>query len=715
MQAPPFASSLRAAPVRQALASLADTAQAMQQPGAIVLLKNALNGGEISPELGARYDIPRYAQGCESLLNMIPLPGGGITKRPGFRFAGNAGEEGRTNIIGRLVPWTYSASLAFMLLLQTYADGSTDTALYWIDRNAMYLPRITDCRLPYKGRDIYDVCLCQAGKIIYMAHPGYRPGKLTVEITNSGGPFAMDIPSFKYEELDFKAPRNSQGIAAITETGQRPQGTVHHYYLVCGVDKDTGQEYLPCPTPGDAEYAPQSSNGYHWVIRITPTPNCDEHRIYKRRGGEYGFIGRITNGGTEFHDFNYEPDTGDPPPVKQEFFQGAGNYPSVVFMHQQRLGWASTDNDPLTIWLSQTSNFECLLYKTPPNDDDGIEVTLASSQANRILWAVSDRSGLAIGTEGEEWFLTGADGSSAITPSSLSFQPQTRYGSAANVDPARAASSLLFVQRGGRLIRDLGYSFAADRYEAQDLTLLARHLFRFASVSRWCWQDAPASILWCVLSSGKLIGLTYMPEQEVCAWHRHETAGDFLSCATLQDSQGRSRLWAVIRRRVPQPDGSVRIAHYIEIMAPPFEGWPGDWDVNAAQPEPLYTDGQQRHPYQARCIPCIPEAGSQAGATALRIKKINAVKIRVINSSPIAARILSQNAPPSPLIPLPCPTATANATDQGYTPAADWSCPLGAGFREGAKLELVCDEPGPVTILGIALTCETAAENGGQV
>lgn len=710
MQGPPFASGLRAPQVRQALAGMEQAAQMIQAQGG-ALVKNALNGGEVSPDLGARYDIARYTQGCESLLNMIPLPGGGVTKRPGLLFVGNAGEEGRTNILGRLYPWTYSASLAYMLLFQVLEDNATPAMIYYMNRNGVQLPRMTGVTLPYKGRDIFEVCCCQVGKVIYMAHPKYRPGKLVVEVTDSGVPLAQPTPTFRYEELDFSARKQSLGILSIFEEGQRPSGLATHYYLVCGVDDDTGEEYLPCPVPGMGTYAPQSANGYHWVIRIGKTPNCSEHRIYKQRGGEYGFIGRITDGGTEFHDFNYEPDVSDQPPTAQEFFQKEGDYPSIVFMHQQRLGWASTDNDPLTIWMSQTSNFECLNYKTPPNDDDGIEATLASSQANRILWAVSDRSGLALGTEGEEWFLTGADGSSAITPSSLSFQPQTRYGAAANVDPVRAASSLLFVQRGGRLIRDLGYSFAADRYEAQDITLLARHLFRFATVADWCWQQAPSSILWVVLSSGKLIGLTYMPEQEVCAWHRHETAGDFLSCATLQDSQGRSRLWVVVRRRVPQPDGTVRIAHYVEIMDNVFEGYPDAWDAGAARPQPVYADGQARHGYQARCVPCIPEAG----ATPLRVRKVNGVKVRVINSKPIAARIISQNAPPTDLVPLPFPTATGNATHQGYVARADWSCPIGAGFREGARLELVCDGAGPATILGIALSCEIATENGGQV
>ena len=38
----------------------------------------------------------------------------------------------------------------------------------------------------------------------------------------------------------------------------------------------------------------------------------------------------------------------------------------------------------------------------PPKDDDAMEVTLAATQANRIVWLQPDRTSLAFGTEGSE-------------------------------------------------------------------------------------------------------------------------------------------------------------------------------------------------------------------------------------------------------------------------------------------------------------------------
>lgn len=715
----PFGSNLADANVQAAMQGIAQMQG--QFPAQMTLVKNALNGGELSPDMQARYDLPRYQLGCEKLLNMIPLPGGGLTKRPGLAKVGNAGKEeaGAPDIVGRLYPFVYSATVQFMLLFMAVKDGATPTMIYYMHRNGKTAPVESGCTLPYKGDEIFAVSCCQVGKFIYMAHPKYPPAKVVIEITNSGGPFALDIPVFKYEKIGFAQKGPSNGFISIGTVGYPTPGVggVRNYYLVTGVDDETGEEYLPCQVPGDAQYVPPTSSGYHWVLKIGKTPGCSEHRIYKLRGGEYGFIGRITDGGDEFHDFNYSPDTEDPPPTKQDFFQGEGNYPSIVFMHQQRLGFAATLNDPMTIWFSQSNVFECFNYKTPPHDDDGIEATLASSKANQILWAVSDRTGLAIGTSGEEWYLTGGEGG-AITPNSLSFQPQTAYGTEPGLDPVRANAGLLFVQRGGKSVRDLGFSYQADRYEAQDLTLMARHVFRYTKIADWCWQGSPANILWCVLANGKLAGLTYMPEHEIAAWHRHETAGDFLSCATLDDTDGRSRLWTVVRRNVPQPDGTSIRAHYIEILEPYFEGLPEAWDnYPITVTSPRHVDGEMRQSFKARCVPCLPEQGMENGASTLRVKKINAIKCRVINSSPFQCRVFSQNADDTPVFTVPIQSAGTNTSlaRQGYATQADWQCPIGAGFRDGAKLELIFDGPDPATVLGIAVTMEISREAGGQV
>ena len=58
---------------------------------------------------------------------------------------------------------------------------------------------------------------------------------------------------------------------------------------------------------------------------------------------------------------------------------------------------------------------------------------------------------------------------------------------------------------------------------------------------------------------------------------------------------------------------------------------------------------------------------------------------------------------------LPVPVRGAD-----YAVVADWALPLGAGWRDGDRLELIFDGPEPVTLLGMVIVVELAELAGGQ-
>lgn len=688
----PHGSTLNDAGLAGRLNMMGELAARSEPAVGMCVLKNALNGGELSPDMEARFDLPRYQLGCESMLNMVPLAGGGLTKRPGFRFVTGTGAE--TGVGALLLPFAYSSSVKLMLMFLGNAGGGQ---VYILDRDGQ-AGATPGPVVPYGRDELAQLCWEQSGKNIYLAHPNHPPAKLV-----------FDGSAFAYKALDFSNRVPVPGIINLEIVGIPNEAWGWRHYKVTAVSDETGEESYP----SEVKSLRTSSLNTSFMCQITiqPVPGCSEYRVYKQRGGEFGFIGRITDGSNQFRDQGYDPDVSDTPPREQKFFDGPGNYPAVVFLHQQRLGWAATNNDPLTIWMSQTSNYECLASKTPPLDDDGIETTLASTQANRILWAVSDRNGLALGTEGEEWYLTGAAGEgAAVTPNSLSFQPQTKYGTQYGIQPVRANSSLLFVQRGGRIIRDLGYSYQTDRYEAQDLTLLARHIFQYNPIRSWCWQGSPHNILWCVVGNGKLAALTYLPENEVTAWHRHVTVGHVLSCAALDDSQGRARLWIVADR----PEGV-----HVEIMDNFIESGVPAWDEQEPDPrEYQHVDGQARHPITAHFIPCLPEAGMENASSSMRLKKINSITCRVINSWPFSWQITDQHNRKSREAPIPIrrkpPDQNGSFPAENFAAAADWNCPIDSGFRENPKARFNCDGPYPLTILGITVATEVARDAGSQ-
>lgn len=772
--------------------------------GALHVARNVLNGGEISPHMAARVEQPRYQTGCEKLENMIPLPQGGITKRPGLETLGEASSG------ARFLPFVFSAGESRMLELVPAAGGGSRVRVWLPDGRLLVREAAT---LPYDGDELAELGWAQSADVIFLAHRNHPPAKLSRHADDD----------WRYAVIDWLPSVAAPTITEAAAVGVIPNGEnsrTDFSYVATAIDAVTGEESMPSAAVTVAHVAPLSQSYYIRIGVSGGEGTASEYRIYKKKGGVFGYIGRLpvsgevvvervlrldgapladgrrmsgtfraapgryrctvavrtgqaVAGGTvrlleasvgedtaghvvwrdeatgamllwaadppegegppsgawswyvvgasssltgtfvvqrtdwgwaddapraegasldeevvsglSFEDRNFAADTEDTPPDARDPFDGEGKYPSVVFLHQQRLGFAASDSQPMSVWLSQAGNYESMAASIPPADDDAIEATLAATQANRILWCQSDRGGLALGTEGGEWILTGADGG-AVTPSSLSFQPQTFYGSQAGLPVLRTGGGLVYPQRGGRVVRGFGYDFSADRYDSGDLSLLARHILRDSPVVSWAWQAEPHAVIWCVLENGTLAGLTYMREHDVIGWHRHVTpGGTFEDVATIPGPDGDTQLWLHVAR------GGMR---YVERMAPFYEGGEGR--------SPVHVDGPDREAFTARCIPCLPESSLDNGSTLMRVRKINAVKCRVIDSEPFAARVGD-----GPLMPVP-------ARGAGRVQRADWAVPLAGGWRDGGRLELVFDGPQPVTLLAVLITVELADMAGGQ-
>ena len=95
---------------------------------------------------------------------------------------------------------------------------------------------------------------------------------------------------------------------------------------------------------------------------------------------------------------------------------------------------------------------------------------------------------------------------------------------------------ILFVQSGGSVVRDLGYTYLSDSYDGEELSIFANHLFEGKQIVDMAYAKEPYRILWCVMSDGTLNALTYNKKQEVAGWHKHETKGKFESVAIVREN-----------------------------------------------------------------------------------------------------------------------------------------------------------------------------------
>lgn len=233
-------------------------------------------------------------------------------------------------------------------------------------------------------------------------------------------------------------------------------------------------------------------------------------------------------------------------------------YPALATYYQDRLVLANTPEQPQTEWASKTGDYHNFSVSSPLVADDAIAQRLNARQINAIvelipmdqLVALTSSSSWASPKRGEAW-----------TPLTVGYDPQS-FDGAMFLRAILTGESALFAQNGGTKIRDLGYATANDKFRGEELTVLARHLFdRDHTIVDMDYAKEPHGILWIVRSDGALIGLTYLKEQEVIGWHRHDTQGFFERVCVIPED-GRDVPYFIIRRTV-----GGETVRYLERMA----------------------------------------------------------------------------------------------------------------------------------------------------
>ena len=200
--------------------------------------------------------------------------------------------------------------------------------------------------------------------------------------------------------------------------------------------------------------------------------------------------------------------------------------------------------------------------------DDAITFPVPGRQVNAVRHLIP-MDNLVIFTSGSEWKLS-AGQNDIVAPDTIAVKPQSYRGSS-KIPPLVVGNTALFIQDKGRTIRELAFEFASDTYTGQDLTQLASHLFAGYTIKEWAYQQVPFQVVWCVRSDGALLGLTYLKEQQVAGWHRHDTDGEFESVACISEGT-EDVLYAIVKRTI---NGSTK--RYVERMNTRQFDDPADW------------------------------------------------------------------------------------------------------------------------------------------
>ena len=486
--------------------------------------KASFNGGELSPEFFGQISDAKFQTGLALCRNFVVKPQGPIENRAGFAFVREVKDSTKKV---RLLPFTFSTTQTMVLEL-----GAGYFRFHTMGATLLSGAVPYEITNTYAEADLFDIHIIQSGDVLTLVHPNYAPMELR----------RMGALNWALVPIAFTPQVQPPTAVTATSSGAGTQYDYSYVVTTFSADLVTQSVASGAGTCQNNIFATGAKNTISWTPPVG-APAGTQYAVYKLVGGSYGYIGRTTN--TSLVDDNIAADMSLAPPKYDSVFQATGDYPAAVSYYEQRRTFAGTGNSPQKIWMTRSGTESDMSYSLPTKDDDRIAFRIAAREANSIRHLVP-LSDLIVLTSSTEFRVTSIN-TDALTPTSFSVKPQSYIG-ASNAQPVLINSNLLYGAARGGHMREMSYSRDAGGYVSGDVSLRSTHLFDDYELVDMAYAKAPLPIVWAVSSSGKLLGLTYVPEQQVGAWHQHDTDGTFESCTVV--AEGREDVLYVIVRRL---------------------------------------------------------------------------------------------------------------------------------------------------------------------
>jgi len=486
--------------------------------------QNSFQYGEISDNTIMRTDSPIYAASAQSLENMIVLPEGAVKKRHGTKFIY---KNTRTNKDLHLAPFIFDDNEqyvigigeAYIFCWRLLTDGTVSlVSTITADTQSNVLPFDKDYLREYNT--------AQYGDVMFICHPLFAPRMLT---RTSLTAFELSVFSFdtSYDNKDTYQPYSSFYSTNVTLSSSNPAtgsnrtittsapywdttgkhiGVTVRYggneIVITSVNSTTqaigtvvkelstrltvtnpirtrngsstieithlshglivGQTITLSDAVAVGGINASSINGSRNIVEIldinTYTVNASASANESEDGG--GFVKITSNGATTNWD--------------EQAFSALRGYPAAVTFHENRLCFGGTLAEPDTIWMSSLGEF--FDYNVGEGEDtDAINLVAATGDVNEIRYMRSNRD-LQIFTLSDELYVP-TYLNQAITPTNAQIRKQTPFGSEF-VLPTSIDGATIFVERGGRAVREYIYSDAEDAYISTAISTVATHLIK---------------------------------------------------------------------------------------------------------------------------------------------------------------------------------------------------------------------------------------------
>jgi hypothetical protein len=518
----------------------------------------SFNGGELSPRMQGRVDQSLYQISTAEMLNFVPTVEGPAMKRSGFRHIRAAGGASQW-----LSPFIFSVTQAYVLewaggTLRFYTNGgrieSSPTVPYTV-------------AVPFAAAEAPFVSQQQSYDRLYLAHGSYPPGSL----------LRTSATTFSYGALTLKngpfADRNTNegitvtasgttGAVTITAAGGAPflAGHVGGPFMVEAMGFSSIKAWEPNVRCADINVGDlRRSDGKVYQCADKNGGPAGALSIYTgsiqpthTRGSEWDGSGQTLLGTANDYtgvQWTYLYDafgvgtitgflnanqvtvsvsrrfadslTGAAPSFRWYLpaISAATGWPKHVLLAFGRLIFF-TDFEMIA---SVVGDYGGGTVDMAPFTDTGLFTPDMAFRrrldiSNPILWVRLDRDVILVGT---------ADGVHAIRKinsnqifSSDNVEVVKQAHRRASAVPAGAdRTSTIFVQNGGRKLREAGYSLDRRPLPAANINVWQRHILKGGAV-QLAFQAEPEELVLAVRGDGELALHPHVPEQEIKGFAR---------------------------------------------------------------------------------------------------------------------------------------------------------------------------------------------------
>ena len=581
-------------------------------------VQQGFTGGEISPSMFGRFDDAKYQQGLAMCRNFTVRPQGPVVNRPGFEFVREVKYSDKKTV---LLPFVYSNDQTMCLefgdkYIRFHTGGSTllsgsvpyEVATPYdadqLDKlhfaqssdvltlvHPSYAPRELRRYGPTDWRLVEiefnpTVSAPTISEVVYSCGDDKATGQdrytLAYAVTAVADNDGVEVESKASETKSVKGNLYITNSIATISWGAVAGASRYRIYksykgLLGYIGETTELSFIDDNYEADEGITPplydtifsrdkgiasvtvsNQGSGYTGDVSLVVTDTTGSGAMLKPKITDGKITGvTIVSGGTNYTSptITVVSDRGSGASLSATVAT-VGDYPSAVTYYEQRRCFAGTFTRPQMIWMTRSGTESDMSYTLPSKDDNRIKFRIAALEASRVLHLVPISQLIAL-TESTEFRVTSVN-SDALTPTSISVKPQAYVGSS-EVQPLICNSSMVYVASRGGHVREMGYNWQASGFTTNDLSIRAAHLFEDDRVVDMAQAKAPVPTVWCVMDNGSLLGMTYLPDQNISAWHRHDTKnGAFESVSVVPEGE-EDALYAVIRREI---DG--RTVRYIE-------------------------------------------------------------------------------------------------------------------------------------------------------